>query len=114
LAAFGYVNCIAVDPTNSSNAIVLFSNYVFQSLWYTSNRGSGWTYIEGNLSGNTGPSACRAAIFYVSGTSHHFPGTSICVYFTITLLSTTPFFFLKKDYMFYNIELISTRQELYD
>jgi len=85
LPASGYVNCIAVDPTNSNKAIVVFSNYSFQSLWYTTNGGSSWTNIEGNLAGDAGPSIRWATIFYVSGESHYFLGTSIGVYFTNTL-----------------------------
>ncbi|MEE9573722.1 MAG: hypothetical protein V3W20_11785 [Candidatus Neomarinimicrobiota bacterium] len=80
-----YVNCLAVDPTDSDNVIAVFSNYNLQSLWYSTNGGSSWTDVEGNLSGDTGPSVCWATIFYVSGTSHFFLGTSVGVYFTNTL-----------------------------
>lgn len=89
LPSSGYVNCIAVDPTNSNKAIVIFSNYNFQSLWYTTDGGSNWTNIEGNLSGATGPSVRWATIFYVSGTPHYFLGTSVGVYFTNTLGGST-------------------------
>lgn len=85
LPSNGYVSCVAVDPTNSNNAIVVFSNYNFSSLWYTTNGGSNWTDVEGNLSGTNGPSIRWATIFYVSGTPHYFLGTSVGVYFTITL-----------------------------
>jgi hypothetical protein len=81
----GYVNCLAVDPANSDNVIAVFSNYNLQSLWYSTNGGSSWTDVEGNLSGATGPSVRWATIFYVSGTSHYFLGTSVGVYFTNTL-----------------------------
>ena len=81
----GYVNCLAVDPTNSNNVIAVFSNYNLQSLWYSTDGGSNWTDVEGNLSGVTGPSVRWATIFYVSGTSHYFLGTSVGVYFTNTL-----------------------------
>ncbi|MCH7965345.1 MAG: T9SS type A sorting domain-containing protein [Bacteroidetes bacterium] len=81
----GYVNCLAVDPTNSDYVIAVFSNYSMVSLWYSTNGGSSWTDVEGNLSGATGPSVRWATIFYVSGTSHYFLGTSIGVYFTNTL-----------------------------
>ena len=80
-----YVSCIGVDPTNSDKAIVAFSNYNVQSLWYTSDGGITWTDIEGNLSGSTGPSIRWVSIFDVSGTTHYFLATSIGVYFTTTL-----------------------------
>ena len=85
----GYVNCLAVDPTNSDNVIAVFSNYNFQSLWYSTNGGSSWTDVEGNLSGATGPSVRWTTIFYVSGESHYFLGTSVGVYFTNTLGGST-------------------------
>ena len=81
----GYVNCVAVDPSNSNNVIAVFSNYNLQSLWYSTNGGSSWTDIEGNLSGATGPSVRWATIFYVGGIPHYFLGTSVGVYFTNTL-----------------------------
>jgi len=81
----GYINCLAVDPTNSNNVIVVFSNYNLQSLWYSTDGGSNWTDVEGNLSGATGPSVRWATIFYVGGISHYFLGTSVGVYFTNTL-----------------------------
>jgi hypothetical protein len=81
----GYVNCLAVDPTNSDSVIAVFSNYNLQSLWYSTDGGSNWTDVEGNLSGATGPSVRWATIFYVGGTSHYFLGTSVGIYFTNTL-----------------------------
>jgi hypothetical protein len=63
----------------------VFSNYNLQSLWYSTNGGSSWTDVEGNLSGTTGPSVRWTIIFYVSGTPHYFLGTSIGVYFTNSL-----------------------------
>lgn len=81
----GYVNCLAVDPTDLDNVIAVFSNYNLKSLWYSTYGGSSWTDVEGNLSGATGPSVRWATIFYVSGESHYFLGTSIGVYFTNTL-----------------------------
>ncbi len=81
----GYVSSIAVDPTNSNNALVVFSNYNLQSLWYTTNGGSSWTDVEGNLAGTSGPSVRWATIFYVSGVPHYFIATSVGIYFTTEL-----------------------------
>jgi hypothetical protein len=80
-----YVSCIAIDPTNSNNALLTFSNYNIQSLWYTTNGGTSWTDVEGNLAGASGPSVRWANIFYVSGVPHYFLATSVGVYFTILL-----------------------------
>ncbi|MEK9136597.1 MAG: hypothetical protein AAB393_05695, partial [Bacteroidota bacterium] len=58
----GFVRCIAVDPTNSSKALLVFGNYNFQSLWHTTNGGTTWTDVEGNLAGPSGPSVRFASI----------------------------------------------------
>ncbi len=79
----GFVRCVAVDPTNSDKALVVFGNYNFQSLWYTTNGGSTWADVEGNLAGQSGPSIRYAVIFYIGNAMQVFLGTSI------GLLSTT-------------------------
>lgn len=78
----GYVACLAVDPTNSSNVIAVFSNYNVQRLWNTTDAGATWTNIDGNLSGANGPSCRWATILYKSGVLHVFLATSTGVYFT--------------------------------
>ncbi len=85
----GYVSCVAIDPTNSEKAIVVFSNYNLQSLWYTTNGGTSWTDIEGNLAGDSGPSIRWAEIFYVETVPHIFLATSVGVYYTASLSGGT-------------------------
>jgi hypothetical protein len=81
----GFVRCVAVDPTNSDQALVAFGNYNFQSLWYTTNGGGSWTNVEGNLAGASGPSIRWATLFYLDGQLEVFLGTSIGVLSTSTL-----------------------------
>ncbi len=81
-ATGGFVRCVAVDPTNSNKALVVFGNYNFQSLWYTTNGGATWTDVEGNLAGSAGPSTRWASIFYLNGQLNVFLGTSIGVLMT--------------------------------
>ena len=77
----GWISDIAVDPTNSDNVLVVFSNYGIVSLWYSTNAGTSWTDIEGNLAGSDGPSVRSAAI--VPGTiTPYYIGTSTGVYST--------------------------------
>src|SRR6185503_12452740 len=52
----GFVRSIAVDPMDSQKAIVAFGNYNFPSLWSTTDGGTTWTDVEGNLAGASGPS----------------------------------------------------------
>jgi hypothetical protein len=84
-ATGGFVRCVAVDPTNSNKALVAFGNYNFQSLWYTTNSGTTWTDVEGNLAGPTGPSVRWATIFYLGTQLNVFLGTSIGVLSTTAL-----------------------------
>jgi len=84
-----YVSCIAVDPTNSNNALLVFSNYNTVSLWYTTDGGTNWTDVEGNLAGAGGPSVRWATIFYVDAVPHYFIATSVGVYYTNLLDSSS-------------------------
>jgi hypothetical protein len=85
----GFVRCIAVDPTNSNKALLVFGNYNFQSLWHTTNGGTTWTDVEGNLAGPSGPSVRFASIFYIDGTPQVYLGTSIGLLSTNTLNSAS-------------------------
>ncbi|GEM_PF-253765 len=83
-----YVNCIAVDPANSSHAIVVFSNYNVDKLWYTTDSGASWTSITGNLAGGV-PSVRWAKIFTVGNQLNVFLATSTGVFRTNTLSGGT-------------------------
>jgi hypothetical protein len=83
----GYVSCIAVDPSHADNVIVVFSNYVVYSLFYTNNGGTSWKKIGGNLEqsasgGGNGPSCRWASIMPVSNGTVYLVGTSIGLYAT--------------------------------
>jgi hypothetical protein len=84
-ATGGFVRSIAVDPENSDQALLAFGNYNFQSLWYTTDGGTTWTDVEGNLSGPSGPSVRWATIFHIDEVPHVFLGTSIGVLSTTSL-----------------------------
>ncbi|MCI0706994.1 MAG: T9SS type A sorting domain-containing protein [Ignavibacteriae bacterium] len=89
-----YVSNIAVDPTNHDHAIVVFSNYEVRSLFSTTNGGSSWTNVSGDLEENSdgsgsGPSCRWAAIVPFDGTTSYFVGTSTGLYSTITLNGTS-------------------------
>lgn len=84
-ATGGFVRCVAVDPTNSDKALVAFGNYNFPSLWYTTNAGTSWVDVEGNIAGAGGPSVRWATIFYVGSDLNVFLGTSIGVLSTNVL-----------------------------
>jgi len=86
----GFSSCIAIDPSNGDKALAVFSNYEVVSLYYTSNGGSSWTSVSGNLeeytdgSGN-GPSCRWACIFNGAGGTTYFVATSTGLYSTSNL-----------------------------
>jgi hypothetical protein len=45
----GTVSCIAVQPGNENHILVTYSNYGVNSVWETTNGGTTWTSVEGNL-----------------------------------------------------------------
>jgi len=82
--AGAYVNCLAVDPSNANRCIAVFSNYSVVSLFYTTDAGTNWTDISGNLEQNpdgsgSGPSCRWASIVPEVG---YFVGTSTGLYST--------------------------------
>ncbi len=78
-----FVNDISVNPDNGNEVIAVMSNYSVKSIWHTSNGGTSWTDIEGNLGGENGPSIRTAAIASTDqeGT-YYFVGTSIGLFYT--------------------------------
>jgi hypothetical protein len=85
LPAGAYVSCIAVDPSNADRAMAVFSNYNTASLFMTTDGGTSWTGVEGNLGGTTGPSTRWASIVPFSGTTTYFVGASTGLYSTTVL-----------------------------
>lgn len=85
-----YVNCIAVDPNNGDNALVVFTNYGIQSLYHTGDGGLSWTAVGGNLEENPdgsgrGPSCRWAAIGLHDGKRYIFVGTTVGLFSTTEL-----------------------------
>ncbi len=86
----GYVSSLAVDPNNGNNVLVAFSNYGIISLYYTTNGGTSWTAVAGNLEENSdgsgnGPSCRWVSITNYGGTTTYFVATSTGLYSTNSL-----------------------------
>lgn len=88
-----YVSCIAVDPTESDNVMVVFSNYSVKSVFYSLDAGSNWADVSGNLEENSDGSGSGPSVRWVviaPGTGdNYFVGTSTGVYSTATLNGTS-------------------------
>jgi hypothetical protein len=80
-----FVSGIAVDPTDGDRALVVFSNYGVASVFLTTNGGTSWTNVEGNLGGASGPSCRTATIVPFGGMTTYFLGTSTGLYSTTEL-----------------------------
>ncbi len=88
--ADAYLNCIAVNPENGDELVVVFSNYNVVSLFRSGDGGSSWSNISGNLEQNPdgsgdGPSTRWAAIMPVQGRQYYFVGSSTGLYSTTAL-----------------------------
>ncbi len=87
--AYPFVTCIAVDPANADNVIVVFSNYGIHNLFSSTNGGSTWVRIGGNLNMTTGtsqPSLRWAAIQHLtSGGTIYWIAASTGLYATDSL-----------------------------
>ena len=86
------ISCIAVDPSNADNVLVVISNYNVYSLFYSSNAGTSWIKVGGNLEQTTsgvgnGPSCRWASIIPVSNGVVYLVGTSTGLYATDTLIA---------------------------
>lgn len=53
--AGAYVHDIAVNPANGNDVLVVMSNYNIVGLYHTTNGGTSWTAVEGNLTGTNDP-----------------------------------------------------------
>ena len=49
LPTSGYISCIELEPGNDDHIVVTFSNYGVNSVWETTNGGSSWISVEGDL-----------------------------------------------------------------
>ena len=91
LPAGGFVNNITIDPDDDNKVFVCYSNYNVNSLFYSSDGGTTWLLVGGNLEGaanSTGanPSLrCLAILKDETGKKHYFCGTSIGLFSTDTL-----------------------------
>ncbi|MCC6837273.1 MAG: T9SS type A sorting domain-containing protein, partial [Bacteroidia bacterium] len=90
----GNISCIAVNPNNGDEVIVVFSNYMVYSLFHTTDAGITWTKVGGNLEANingtgAGPSMRWASIIPVSDGVIYMVAGSTGVYATDTLNGTS-------------------------
>ncbi|MEM7367686.1 MAG: hypothetical protein AAF587_03725 [Bacteroidota bacterium] len=76
-AGSGIVSGIAVNPNDDDEVLITYSNYSTTNVFHTTNGGTSWTDVEGNL---TLPSFRSSAIMYNGGNVFYFVGTSVGLY----------------------------------
>jgi hypothetical protein len=83
----GYVHHIAINPENSSEILVVLSNYRIVGLYHSTDGGQNFTAVEGNLVGmsSNGPSMRAATILPMPSGTAYFLATSTGVYSTTLL-----------------------------
>jgi len=90
LPSNAYVSCIAVDPIDAENVLLVFSNYGVKSLFYTEDGGNTWSDVSGNLEQNAdgsgnGPSTRWASILPTNSGPNYFVATSTGVFSTMKM-----------------------------
>jgi trimeric autotransporter adhesin len=81
LPASGTVSCIAMDPNDSTHLLVTYSNYSTTSVYESTNSGTSWTSVEGNLP----DMPVRSAIFSPIGGDSAMIATELGVWSTTNL-----------------------------
>jgi len=86
----GYPHCVAVDPTDANEVMVVFPNYGVISIYASEDGGDTWTPVSGNLEENpdgsgSGPSVRWISILYVDDKPIYFAGTSVGLFSSTNL-----------------------------
>jgi hypothetical protein len=82
-----FISCVCVDPENAQNIIACFSNYHVISLFATSDGGTNWRNVSGNLEQNPdgsgdGPSTRWVSIVHQNGQTIYLCATSVGMFST--------------------------------
>ncbi len=88
--AGSYVSCLAVDPRDHDRVFAVFSNYAVQSVFLSTDAGSSWSPVSGNLEqkpdgSGDGPSVRWLAILPVKDGEIFFAATSAGLFSTTRL-----------------------------
>ncbi|MBL7965209.1 MAG: hypothetical protein JNM31_15345 [Flavobacteriales bacterium] len=90
--ANSYVSCIAPNDLNPEEWLLTFSNYGIPSIWHTTDGGTTWTDVSGNLEENPDGTGSGPAVFWAATYAtweglddRYFVGTSAGLYSTALL-----------------------------
>src|SRR5690606_32660018 len=80
-----FPSAIAVNPDDGDEIMAVFANYNIESIWHSTDGGTSWTNVDGNLAGENGPSVRTAQIVPTDTGTLYFVGTSTGMYSTMSL-----------------------------
>ena len=112
----GYVINVTVNPSNSDEVFVLFSNYGIPSIFHSNNAGETWTDVSSNLEENpdgtgNGPSVRWLA---VNGRKEgYYVGTSTGIYFAHRMNGKNTYWFRTSRFEIGNavVRMVKTRKD---
>ncbi len=86
----GYINCVAINPTNANDISLIYSNYDVISIFNSKDGGLSWAAVAGNLEENADGSGNGVSVRWMeimpNGTgSIYLVGTSAGLYYAETL-----------------------------
>lgn len=91
VASSSYINCVTVNPTDANNAVAVASNYEVRSVWETTDGGTSWKDVSGNIEENpngsgSGPACKWIDIAWYKGKKTYLLGTTSGLFTTDTLI----------------------------
>jgi photosystem II stability/assembly factor-like uncharacterized protein len=112
---FGYVSSIAVNPENSDEVLVTFSNYGIPSVFYTLDGGKSWTDVSGNIEENpdgsgAGPGVYCASMIHLASGMIYFIGTTSGLFYTTALQGERTLWSQQPDIGSVPVQMIVSRQ----
>ena len=115
----GFVSCVSVDREDANKVFVTFSNYEVISIFYSSDGGTNWTDVSGNLEENADGSGNGPSIRWI--TTHnlqsdgqvYYVGASTGLYSTSNLNGTSTVWTQESTDVIGNVpvSMIKTRKE---
>ncbi len=101
----GSINCIAVGTTDN-NLLAVYSNYGINNLWYSSNMGTTWTAIDGNLP----DMPVRWAVFHPTDNSKIVIGTEAGVFSTLNVNGSSTQWTVSPGFPLVRVDMLKLRK----
>lgn len=101
----GNISCIAVGTTDN-HLLAVYSNYGINNLWYSSNMGTSWTAIDGNLP----DMPVRWAVFHPTDNSKLVIGTEAGVFATSNINGSSTQWTVSPGFPLVRVDMLKLRK----